>query len=111
LDNTPATWMPTLKQPLLLKGNYQLTSRSQVNYHLVLVLHLASKGVAKTANPVIHVLEYLCGLMGDKVQFNKILFDFEADGGLGLEEHHLTMECLAAGLAVYVIFYLEVFIV
>ena len=95
LGKPPAAWIKALKEPLLVKGDYQLTSKLHVLNTRILILHFVLSSIG-TAGLTVLIYEYLKGFLSDRVKYHEVTFDLGADGAV--DAHAATMSALVKPL-------------
>jgi hypothetical protein len=85
LGNPSDSWKATFPEPLLIGGNYQLTSNSQVIADPLLVLHFILVSISPKGNPARIISEMLGGFLQDEsFAYEEVIFD--------LASNELTLE-------------------
>jgi len=80
LGNPSDSWKPAFPKPLLIGGNYQLTSNSQVIADPLLVLHFVLVSISPKGNPARIISEMLGGFFQDKsFAYEEVIFDLASD--------------------------------
>lgn len=81
MANPSHSWKPVFpKTPLLIGGDYQLTSSSQVLADPLLVLHFILVSISPKGNPARIISELLGGfLLDDSFLYEEIVFDVATD--------------------------------
>ena len=80
MNNPLNSWKPVLPSALHTKGNYQLTSSSQVLADPLLVLHFILNSISLKGNPACMISEMLSAfLLDDSFLYKEIVFNVGTD--------------------------------
>jgi hypothetical protein len=89
LSQDPAKWTPFLSQALALKGDYQMTAKSQVLYTSIIIIHLVLSGIKTLGCPPLLMFHHLQAYLGDKVAYHEVSFDFGTLDSISLFEDRI----------------------
>jgi len=100
LSGAAETWKPLFSKPLVFKGDYQLTIKSQVLNRPLLILHFLLVGIDPLGLPPRLINEHLSGyLKGELLQYKEITFDLSTIALI--KAHETSMKKLVSELSRY----------
>ncbi|KIM77371.1 hypothetical protein PILCRDRAFT_12012 [Piloderma croceum F 1598] len=80
INQSPSTWTPMSKQPLVIQGDYQLTASSQVVAQPLLLLHFILASIEPKGHPARISAELLSAyLPADSFVYKEVVFNLTTD--------------------------------
>ncbi|KIM72929.1 hypothetical protein PILCRDRAFT_15697 [Piloderma croceum F 1598] len=80
INQSPTTWTPVLKQPLVIRDEYQLTASSQVVAEPLLLLHFILSSIDPKGSPARISAELLSGFLPEEsLVYKELVFDLSTD--------------------------------
>jgi hypothetical protein len=73
-----AEWTPVLKNPLRIKGSYELTSRSRVLVQSLLILHFRMSSI-EPGGPAAIINQYMQPFLRDALSYHEISFNLSSE--------------------------------
>jgi hypothetical protein len=91
LGQDASKWIRTLDEPLILKGNYQMTAKSQVVDTPLLILHFVLDSILTKGNPCAFMADTMSGYLTDNTfMYEEIRFDLTTNEQMDQHDHRMA---------------------